>query len=137
MVWTYFGEFQPPNRRGMMLSILATFWMVGNIFVAVLAWLVIPRDIGVSEGPFLFNSWRIFTLLCGVPAFLVSLLLMTLPESPKFLLKRDKPVEALKILSKIFAANTGRSKTLFPVDQIQVEDETADENQSSEGRAFF
>ena len=69
VVWTYFGEFQPPNKRGMMLSLLATFWMVGNVVVAVLAWMVIPRDLGINEGPFLYNSWRIFTFLCAVPAF--------------------------------------------------------------------
>lgn len=120
VVWTYFGEFQPPNKRGMMLSALATFWMVGNVFVAILAWMIIPRThLGVTEGPFLFNSWRIFTLICGLPAFFVAIMLFTLPESPKFLLKNDKPSESLKIIAQIFAQNTGRSKSLFPVDQLE------------------
>ena len=34
IVWAYFGEFQPKSKRGMMLSCLATFWMVGNVTVA-------------------------------------------------------------------------------------------------------
>ena len=67
MVWTYFGEFQPSDKRGAALSVLATFWMVrspsftvqssslttgqqvGNIAVAALAWAVIPHDIGWSD----------------------------------------------------------------------------------------
>ena len=67
MVWTYFGEFQPSDKRGSALSVLATFWMVrssstlvqslsltsgqqvGNIAVAALAWAVIPHDIGWSD----------------------------------------------------------------------------------------
>lgn len=80
MVWTYFGEFQPSDKRGAALSVLATFWMVrqhpefavrltsglqvGNIAVAALAWAVIPHDIGwsdpahfqVCEHMFLFRS---------------------------------------------------------------------------------
>ena len=64
VVWTYFGEFQPSDKRGAALSVLATFWMVrlpsptfssaighqvGNIAVAALAWAVIPHDIGWSD----------------------------------------------------------------------------------------
>jgi hypothetical protein len=30
VVWTYFAEFQPANRRGGALSFLATFWMVSS-----------------------------------------------------------------------------------------------------------
>jgi len=130
VVWTYFGEFQPPNKRGMMLSLLATFWMVGNVVVAVLAWMVIPRDLGINEGPFLYNSWRIFTFLCAVPAFAVSLLLFSLPESPKFLLKQGRSNQSLKVITDIFHANTGRSKSHFPVDQL--EDDSS--NSVSEGK---
>jgi len=124
VVWTYFGEFQPPNRRGTMLSFLATFWMVGNVAVAVLAWLIIPRtELGVTSGPFLFNSWRIFVLLCAVPAFAVSLMLMALPESPKFLVEAGRSNDAVKVLAQVFHSNTGRSKALFPVDQLEEGDE--------------
>ena len=34
LVWSYFAEFQCKERRGRMLSALATFWMIGNITVA-------------------------------------------------------------------------------------------------------
>jgi len=133
VVWTYFGEFQPANKRGMMLSLLATFWMVGNVSVAVLAWMVIPRDIGVTEGPFLFNSWRIFVLLCAVPAFAVSLMLMGLPESPKYLLESGRSGDAVKVLADMFHANTGGSKVLFPVDQLEEDEETRSRESGEDG----
>ena len=121
VVWTYFGEFQPRDKRGMMLSLLASFWMVGNVLVAVIAWAIIPFDIGITEGDFLFNSWRIFVFLCGLPAFFVSILLFTLPESPKFILRQKKPVQALKVIRQMFATNTGRSAALFSVDALEME----------------
>ena len=134
----------------MMLSCLATFWMVGNVTVAgmlfyitslswttwnitfavvkikifnlmfliliiVVAWAVIPREIGITTGPFLYNSWRIFVFLCGTPAFLVAISLFGFPESPQFLALHGKPEFALKVISKIYAANKGLHYTSFPV----------------------
>ena len=51
--------------------------------------------------------------------FAVSLLLFSLPESPKFLLKQGKSSQSLKVITDIFHANTGRSKSHFPVDQLE------------------
>lgn len=34
MIFSYFTEFQPKDRRGKMISALATFWMFGNIIAA-------------------------------------------------------------------------------------------------------
>lgn len=42
VIWSYFAEFQPKSRRGSMLSFMAAFWTIGNLFVAGLAWLIIP-----------------------------------------------------------------------------------------------
>ena len=62
--------------------------------------------------------------------FAVSLLLFSLPESPKFLLKQGKSNQSLKVITDIFHANTGRSKSHFPVDQL--EDDSS--NSISEGK---
>lgn len=48
VIFSYFTEFQPKDRRGKMISALATFWMFGNIIAAGLAWSVIPRDIATT-----------------------------------------------------------------------------------------
>ena len=34
VTWSYFAEYQPKSVRGKMLSIIATFWMIGNVIVA-------------------------------------------------------------------------------------------------------
>jgi MFS transporter, VNT family, synaptic vesicle glycoprotein 2 len=43
VIWSYFAEFQPKAKRGSMLSFMAAFWTFGNLLVAGLAWLIIPR----------------------------------------------------------------------------------------------
>ena len=85
------------------------------ILIIVVAWAVIPREIGITTGPFLYNSWRIFVFLCGTPAFLVAISLFGFPESPQFLALHGKPEFALKVISKIYAANKGLHYTSFPV----------------------
>jgi len=87
VVWSYFAEFQPSHRRGGALSVLASFWMVGNVTVAGLAWLVIPRQIDCNIFGLHYNSWRIFVALAAVPSGLVAVALFSLPESPRFLLR--------------------------------------------------
>lgn len=42
VIWSYFAEFQPKSRRGSMLSFMAAFWTIGNLFVAGMAWIIIP-----------------------------------------------------------------------------------------------
>ena len=95
LVWTYFAEFQPSSKRGGALSVLASFWMIGNITVAGLAWAIIPHQLS-------WASWRAFTVVCAAPSLLVSVALLTLPESPKFLLCKDQHDKSLEVMRRMF-----------------------------------
>jgi len=122
VVWSYFGEFQPSHRRGAALSVLASFWMVGNVTVAALAWAIIPHDIGWSDpDKFQFNSWRIFVVVCSLPSLLVSVALLSLPESPKFLVSKGREKEALAVLATMYSSNTGRGRDSFPVTRLVID----------------
>ncbi len=124
LVWSYFAEFQSKSRRGRLLCAIATFWMVGNITVAGLAWGIIPIEgLGTDPGAdgFKYNTWRIFVALCGIPPFLVTIALAFLPESPKYLLSKGMEAEALRVFQNIFKQNTGRNKSEFPVCFVIVE----------------
>ncbi|GCC33573.1 hypothetical protein chiPu_0012043 [Chiloscyllium punctatum] len=89
VIFSYFSEFQPRNKRGCMVSALATFWMAGNILAAGLAWLIIPRtSLSFQLGSIHFQSWRLFVLLCSVPSLTSALIYaMGMPESPKYLMQ--------------------------------------------------
>lgn len=122
VIWSYFAEFQPKSKRGSMLSFMAAFWTLGNLFVASLAWLIIPTDIGYKSPAFLYNSWRIFLLICSFPSFIVAGLLLFLPESPKFLLSRGRTEEALCIFKEIYRINTGNNMKDYPVKELIVDE---------------
>ena len=123
LVWTYFAEFQPSRRRGGALSLLATFWMVGNVTVAGLAWAIIPHQLS-------WASWRWFTLACAGPSLLVCLVFILLPESPKFLLCQGRHDEALELLRTVFSKNTGEARSEYTVRALRRED-TGEDSQES------
>uniref|UniRef100_A0A336JZZ8 CSON007365 protein n=1 Tax=Culicoides sonorensis TaxID=179676 RepID=A0A336JZZ8_CULSO len=127
VIWSYFAEFQPKSRRGSMLSFMAAFWTLGNIFVAGLAWLIIPSNVGVSNSSFTYNSWRIFLMVCSLPSFLVTFLLFYLPESPKFLLSRGKFDKALAVFKGIYSINKAKSPNCYPVDELIIDEHLAQE----------
>lgn len=111
-----------------MLSFMAAFWTFGNLFVAGLAWLIIPNKIGVETEYFTYNSWRIFLLVCSVPSFLVGFLLFYLPESPKFLLMRGKKDKALAIFRGIFVTNTKKKPEEYMVYDLEVDEKLSTES---------
>ncbi|KAL8622295.1 hypothetical protein ACOMHN_043299 [Nucella lapillus] len=119
VIFTYFTEFQSKVRRGTMISVLATFWMAGNIIAAGLAWLVIPhKSLGYFSPDFKYNSWRIFIALCTIPSLSSAAIFVLMPESPKFLLKMGKEVQAISILKRIHKSN--KSETPFQISRLVI-----------------
>ena len=74
-VFTLYAEYLPTRRRGFYLSIVAWFWMVGSVFTAGLAWVVLGQ---------LQWQWNYFAYICVAPATVAFVLaLFLLPESPR------------------------------------------------------
>ena len=99
VIFTYFIEFLPTSQRGAYMVYLAWFWMVGAIFTAGLAWMIIPLN--MSDTTFIinpFHSWRLFTILCAAPSLACAIMLLFCPESPRFLLTMGKVTEAQAII---------------------------------------
>ncbi|CAD1469033.1 unnamed protein product, partial [Heterotrigona itama] len=87
-----------------------------------LAWIIIPLPISLRFNGMLYNSWRLFLAVIGVPTLMVTLIMSRYPESPKFLASQGKTDEALAILRKIYAANTGRNEDEYPVKVLLSDD---------------
>mmetsp|Transcript_26634 Transcript_26634/g.54844 ORF Transcript_26634/g.54844 Transcript_26634/m.54844 type:complete len:738 (-) Transcript_26634:29-2242(-) len=77
------SEWSPKEVRGGIVTAVASFWMMGSLFVSVLAWCLFhgneSENIGVSR-------WRIFAAICAMPSALgVFMVYLYVPESPRFL----------------------------------------------------
>lgn len=75
-----------------------------------LAILVIPMDWSIRIFYLDFKPWRLFLICNSLLNLWNGIAFSLLPESPKFLIAANRKEEALQVLSRIFAINTGRSR---------------------------
>ncbi|GAX26867.1 MFS transporter, VNT family, synaptic vesicle glycoprotein 2 [Fistulifera solaris] len=86
-LFTLCSELAPPQHRGLCVTLAASFWMVGSMYVAILAWW--------GQG----NSWRVFAMTCAIPSAVGWWLVQqSVPESPRFLLLQGRYDEAVLVV---------------------------------------
>lgn len=100
--YAVFAEYLPTGRRGRYLVILEGFWALGALAAAALAWAVVPRW-----------GWRPLFALGALPGLLAIAVLRRVPESPRFLVLRDREEEARQVLARAARLN-GKE---YPKDQ--------------------
>ena len=92
-LFTLATELAPPSKRGFFITLVASFWMIGAIYVAVVALLTM----GIWS-----LSWRVFAIACAVPTTLGAILVGNLvPESPRFLALGNRQEEALVVINNL------------------------------------
>ncbi|XP_067941780.1 synaptic vesicle glycoprotein 2C-like [Watersipora subatra] len=106
LIFVYTIETLPAKNRGRMSGLLSCSFMVGQVLVAGMAWLIIPMNWSWTPSPgFTLNSWRIFLFISAFPAFTSFLLFMMFPESPRYLIGRNRMTEAKKAIRYIYRWN--------------------------------
>ncbi|KAH0947845.1 hypothetical protein HN011_004517 [Eciton burchellii] len=118
LVYMYLGEFHAEKHRAKSICFLGFFFTLAWLILPGLAWIIIPLPISFEFYGIRYNSWRIFLGALSLPTFAIAMIILTYPESPKFLVSQGKTAEALAILQRIYAVNTGRDKSEFPVKEI-------------------
>lgn len=89
-VFTLYSEYLPVKGRGFWLSIVAWFWMVGSIYAAGIAWILISLA---------GTDWRVFAAACAAPAFVAFVASgFLLPESPRYLATKGRLNDARDVL---------------------------------------
>ena len=87
------------------------------IFLPILAGLVINSNLQFHI-PYLeldYKPWRLFMAVCGLPNLICFLMMMYLPESPKYYFSQGDEKKAIVVLKKIYCSNTGKDPKLYNV----------------------
>jgi putative MFS transporter len=95
--YSIFGEYLPSKNRGRHLVILESFWALGTIVAAGLAWIIVPQLPNVG--------WRILLAASAVPGLIVFFIRRSIPESPRNLMARGKVDEAKAVVNMVAAYN--------------------------------
>ncbi|KAG4946835.1 hypothetical protein AAZX31_15G184900 [Glycine max] len=88
----YISEASPTRVRGALVS-LNSFLITGGQFLSYLI------NLAFTKAP---GTWRWMLGVAAVPALLQIVLMLTLPESPRWLYRKGKEEEAKSILKKIY-----------------------------------
>lgn len=118
LVYMYLGEFHAERYRAKSICFLGFFFTLAWLILPALAWIIIPLPISFEFYGIRYNSWRLFLGVISLPIFAIAVVTLTYPESPKFLVSQGKTDEALEVLRTIYAVNTGRDKSEFPVKEL-------------------
>lgn len=92
--FSLYAEFLPTENRGRNLVILESFWALGTIIAAGLAWIIVPS-----------YGWRPLLATSAVAAVLVLWIRSKIPESPRYLAISGKADEAREILADVAREN--------------------------------
>lgn len=102
----YIAEIAPAEYRGRLGSLQQLAIVIG-IFVALLCNYWIAASAGSAKDPWLFGlaAWRWMFLMEALPAIVYGLGAMTIPESPRYLVGRERIEEARIVLIGILPGN--------------------------------
>ena len=100
--FSLFAEYLPTKNRGRWLVILESFWGVGTVVAAGLAWLLVPT-----------LGWRYLLATSALAGALVFWVRLRVPESPRFLAAKGRTDEAEEILRQV-ARDNGVSEREVP-----------------------
>ena len=106
----YISEFSPPKIRGKLIALYQLSIVIGILLAYLSNWLLL----GLSKESislfyetdelykiFVLDVWRGMFGFEMIPSALFILLLFFIPESPRWLIKNNKPEKGLSILTKI------------------------------------
>jgi sugar porter (SP) family MFS transporter len=98
----YIAEVSPANVRGRLGSMQQLAIVLG-IFVALLsdAWLASTAGGAAHKLWFGLEAWRWMFLVATLPALIYGVLVLGVPESPRYLVARGRPAEARVVLAKV------------------------------------
>ena len=84
------AELSPSHGRGERLGVLQTLWYAGFLAAVVVSYALTAANV----------PWRVILATSAIPAFVTLVLRYGLPESPRWLMSRDRVEEARQIVNK-------------------------------------
>lgn len=114
------GEFHNYKYSARAILGAAAIFCGFGILFPIIAWMTINQDwfLYIPIIDIQYKPWRLFILICGLPSLLSGIALITMPESPKFLLSQGKPEKVIQILQQMYSVNTRNKKEEFTVKLI-------------------
>jgi sugar porter (SP) family MFS transporter len=97
-------EICHPQHRGPLTTVYNCLWNLGSLIVSIVGW-----GTSTIESDW---SWRSITFVQAVPSLIQLAGIWWIPESPRWLMSRDRPEEALATLAEHHAGGDANNATV-------------------------
>jgi MFS transporter, SP family, xylose:H+ symportor len=102
----YIAEVAPPERRGMLVSFQQIAIVVGINLVYFVNWLL---QTGHDRAYLMTTAWRHMLASAAIPALLLIIFMLIVPETPRFLVLKDRDPEAAALLKRLVGEGAAQS----------------------------
>ncbi|KYN32760.1 Synaptic vesicle glycoprotein 2A, partial [Trachymyrmex septentrionalis] len=133
----YLIECLPMRKRGTCLAVIDMFWIVGYLSVIGISWSMMPSIIRMLDKQFRPSSWRVFAIICGTPSLVIACTSGLLPPSPRYLLLRRRPRQALAVLQQMYAINNLKHADTYPIRNLEDCVRPDDEDEADSIQRYF
>ncbi len=113
----YIAEVAPPERRGMLVTFQQIAIVVGINLVYFVNWLI---QSGHSHAYLMSTAWRHMLASAAIPAALLIVFMLLVPETPRFLVLKDRDAEALSLLERLVGRESAQA-TLREIKETLIE----------------
>ena len=113
----YIAEIAPAAYRGRFVALNQLTIVIGILSAQIVNYLIAEKVPPGSDDAFILASWngqlgwRWMFYACALPSLVFLLMLLVMPESPRWLLKAGKAEKALRILQRIGGSDYANSES--------------------------
>lgn len=109
----YLGEFHSDKTRAKAVTFAAVGYSAANIHTPIIGLIILPMKWKISIAGFLqYTPWRLDIFIVSSLLLILFVVLIFLPETPKYLMAMGKEKEALDSLRFAYRTNTGKTKNV-------------------------
>lgn len=85
-IYAYLGEFHSSRNRSKVLMTASFIYGLACCYMPILGFFVLNRTFHFHIPIFniLYKPWRFYLLFCGLPSLVCAIVVLFIPESPKF-----------------------------------------------------
>jgi sugar porter (SP) family MFS transporter len=107
----YIAEVASARYRGR-LATVQQIAIIGGLFCAFLSNYLLAKTAGASTEPLWLGhaAWRWMFWMMSIPSAVFLLLLLFIPESPRYLVVKGRKQDALRVLTRLYGAQEAQAK---------------------------
>lgn len=102
----YIAEVSPPSSRGMLVTFQQIAIVIGINLVYFVNWAI---QSGHSRDYLMSTAWRHMLASAAIPATLLIVFMLIVPETPRYLVLKDRDSEALPLLERLVGEGAARA----------------------------